>query len=261
MPLAYQTSGEPAHPPYLFLHGLGSGANQTISALAGLPNRYLIAPDMPGHGESINYDPATFSFDNFADHTIELMDHLGIESTDLGGLSMGSGISLNIALRYPERARSLTILRPSWLDQPQPSHLGAVGHLGDWLLAEDRASAMQHLETDPDFVRLSEANPVVAQSVRDLFNRPDREVYAAVLVRMWDDCPFKSLAELRKITIPSLVLSTTRDELHPQVVAEAIAASLPDARSDTLPARYYEPEAYLAALTECIQRFLSGLPG
>ena len=60
----------------------------------------------------MSYDTDTYSFDTFADHVVALMDHLGIERCHLGGLSMGSAIALNIALRYPDRFKKLILLRP-----------------------------------------------------------------------------------------------------------------------------------------------------
>ena len=257
MSLAYQTIGDPADSPFVFLHGLGGSASRTTGALNDLRGRFLVAPDLPGHGESVDYDPATFGFNQFADHVVALMDELGIKSTDLGGLSMGSGISLNLALRYPERVRSLTILRPSWLDQPRPEHLALVGKVGDWLLAGDPASARETLMADPDFIRLEEANPPMAETVEDLFQRPAREAYSAVLTRMWNDCPIASLGELGQIDVSCFVLSCPRDELHPQSVADAIAGALPDCRTTILPPRYHEPDEYQKELNSAVSGFLA----
>ncbi len=52
MLLSYQTVGDPTDSPLIFLHGLGAGASQTASAFGDLPGRYVIIPDMPGHGDS-----------------------------------------------------------------------------------------------------------------------------------------------------------------------------------------------------------------
>lgn len=207
MLLSYDTLGPDTAPTLVFLHGLGASRTQSTSSLPNLQNTRLIAPDMPGHGDSMGFDPTTYSFDTFADHVIALMDHLGIAKTHLGGISMGSGISLNIALRYPDRVNKLILLRD---------------------------------------------NPPVAQSVLGLYDRPDN----SVLEKMWRDCPFQSLASLEKITSPALVLSTPRDELHPQHVADQIAAHLTDVQTDILPARYHEKEAYLNSLNTIINNFL-----
>jgi len=59
--LSYSTSGSPSSPPLVFLHGLGAGKIQTISGLPHLENTHLIAPDLPGHGDSTSYNPTTYS--------------------------------------------------------------------------------------------------------------------------------------------------------------------------------------------------------
>ena len=152
--ITYQTLGSADGTPLVFIHGLGAGKKQISSALTNLPGRWLITPNMPGHGDSTDIDPALFSFDFFADLVIEVMDHLGIDKTDLGGLSMGSGISLNIALRYPERVKKLILLRPSWLDSPRPDHLELVARVTTGMGAND-----------PDFRALAGRNPPVAASI------------------------------------------------------------------------------------------------
>ena len=244
MLLSYDTLGPDTAPPLVFLHGLGAGRTQTTKGLPDLANTRLVAPDMPGHGDSMGFDPTTFSFDSFADHVIALMDHLGIEKTHLGGLSMGSGISLNIALRYPERVDKLIILRPSWLDSPEPAHLAFAAWPGWQTQAE--------FEANPEFQTLLRDNPPVAQSVLGLYDRPDN----SVLEKMWRDCPFQSLTSLEKITAPALVLSSPRDELHPQQVADKIAQHLPNVQTDILPPRYHEPAAYQTSLNTHINNFL-----
>ena len=239
--ITYQTLGSADGTPLVFIHGLGAGKKQISSALTNLPGRWLITPNMPGHGDSTDIDPALFSFDFFADLVIEVMDHLGIDKTDLGGLSMGSGISLNIALRYPERVKKLILLRPSWLDSPRPDHLELVARVTTGMRAND-----------PDFRALAGRNPPVAASIAPLFDSPD----IAVLEKMWSDSPFDSLDSLKKVAVPSLVLSSPRDDLHPQEVADAISGVLPNVKSAILPARYHEPEQYHLELNKQISQFL-----
>lgn len=241
--ISYLTLGSETDTPLVFIHGLGAGAKQTTSALTDLPGRRIIAPNMPGHGDDPDHDPELFSFDFFADQVIEVMDHLGIDQTDLGGLSMGSGISLNIALRYPGRVKKLILLRPSWLDSPRPAHLELVARVNAGMGADD-----------PDFQALAESNPPVAASISPLFGSP----HTAVLDKMWNDCPFHSLDDLKKITVPALVLSSPRDDLHPKSVADAIAAALPNVVDNaSLPARYHEPESYQIELNKHINQFLN----
>ncbi len=238
----FETLGHENNEPLVFLHGLGAGAAQTTSALTQLNNHFLIAPDMPGHGQSKNFPIDQFSFNHFADRVIELMDFLGIEKSHLGGLSMGSGITLNLTLRYPERVKSIILLRPSWLNSPKPSHLELVARVHRGLD-----------DSDPAFQALHAANPPVAKSISVLFGTPDTDI----LEKMWLDCPFTSFEQIQQIQNPALVLSSPKDDLHPQEVADQIAKHLKNATTAVLPARYYEPDQYQTALNQHINQFLN----
>lgn len=238
------------------MHGLGASRQQSVSALSMLENTHLITPDMPGHGDSLDFNPDLFSFDYFADLAVALLDELGIESTDLGGISMGSGIALNIALRYPERVKKIIVLRPSWLDQPEPAHLSLVAQVGQWLDAYDEEKATMELALHPDYQDLAENNVPVAESLTRLLDRRKDDASTRVLFKMWQSRPFESLANLSAIQNETLVLDTTRDELHPQEIAQAIANALPNSIIKTLPPRYHEGKKFQAELTEHLNQFL-----
>ncbi len=57
--LSFETIGPSDGEPLVFLHGLGASRTKTTSALNNLPDLHLIAPDLPGHGDSWSFDPAT----------------------------------------------------------------------------------------------------------------------------------------------------------------------------------------------------------
>jgi pimeloyl-ACP methyl ester carboxylesterase len=243
--LSYDTLGSSDLEPLIFLHGLGAGRFQITSSLTLLENHCLITPDLPGHGESTDYDPGSFSFDSFADHVIALMDHLRIEQCHLGGLSMGSGITLNLALRYPERLKKIILLRPSWLNAPCPGHLKLLAVAGEM--------SREQFEALPEFQTLLIENEPVAHSITPVYSRPDK----AVLDRMWRSRPFSSLDDLAQVTAPALVMSSPRDDLHPESVASTIAKALPNSQLVGLPARYHEPEAYQTSLNQHLNQFLN----
>lgn len=254
--LAYDKIGSGA--PLVFLHGLGADRRQTTSALAPLAEAgefTLIAVDLPGHGDSPLTREASFS--RFSDEVLSLLDKLELEKVNLGGLSMGSGIGLNLTLKAPERVDSLILLRPSWLNAPKPSHLELVAKIGHWIKAEGVEQAETLLNLDPDYLALKERLPEVAASLPPLFRRPQAETAASVLYDMFEDYPFPSLKDLGEITQSVLLLDTTADELHPQQVAETLASTLPNTeRYHTLPPRYLEKDAYNSSLREEVSRFL-----
>lgn len=63
-----------------------------------------------GLSTHVDYAAAPYTLDDMADDTVGLMDALGIDRAHLVGASMGGMISQVIALRFPERVRSLGLL-------------------------------------------------------------------------------------------------------------------------------------------------------
>ena len=109
--------------PLVFQHGLTANANQITKLLTPVVGVRVLTIDCPGHGLSIlpeGYEP---SFDRYADEVLRNLDRHNIDNAVFGGLSMGSGIAMNIAIRYPERVMGLVLLRPAWLDQSKPKNL------------------------------------------------------------------------------------------------------------------------------------------
>lgn len=258
MLLSYQTVGNSSDSPLVFLHGLGAGASQTTSAFGDLPGRYVITPYMPGHGDSQNFSIDELHFDSFADKVVGLMNELGIEACNIGGLSMGSGITLNLALRYPERVKKIILLRPSWTHIKQPEHLKLIAYVGQWIEELGIEAAQQKLHTDTDFQTLLSENKPVAESIEEFFQRPLTAASTAVLYKMWQDAPFGFPEELQAITNETLMLTTGRDELHPQRTADIIVSQLPNViANEVLPPRYHEPEAYGLALNSLVGKFLA----
>ena len=68
---------------------------------------------------STDINAAAASFEVFADDVIALADHLGLVRFIIGGISLGAGTALNLAVRYPDRVAALVLCRPAWLDRPQ----------------------------------------------------------------------------------------------------------------------------------------------
>src|SRR5262245_5697872 len=58
---------------------------------------------------SVPEDPAAYSQDILIEDLRELIAALGIQKAHLVGLSMGGNVVLNLALKYPERCRSIVV--------------------------------------------------------------------------------------------------------------------------------------------------------
>jgi pimeloyl-ACP methyl ester carboxylesterase len=96
--------------PLILLHG-GFGVTgsfeQSLPALA--ENRQVIAVELQGHGHTADIS-RPLSFEQMADDVAALIKHLGIESSDILGYSLGGGAALQTAIRHPILVRKLVVV-------------------------------------------------------------------------------------------------------------------------------------------------------
>jgi len=97
--------------PFFLHHGLSSSCQAWYEHVPWLSKMcQLIILDARGHG--LTTAPAgddRYSWEIMADDMNRLMEHLGIQKAIIGGLSMGGGVSLTFALKYPQKVRALIL--------------------------------------------------------------------------------------------------------------------------------------------------------
>ena len=96
--------------PLVLLHG-GLGAIEmfgpNLAALA--KGRQVIGVDLQGHGRTADIDrPLSVQF--MADDIASLIKHLGLQSADIMGYSLGGGVALQTAIRHPEVVNKLVVV-------------------------------------------------------------------------------------------------------------------------------------------------------
>lgn len=106
--ISFHDSGNGA--AILFLHSFGHNKNMWFPQFMHFHKRgyRVIAPDMPGHGES-SFDPAQHSVDLMAQHYVELVETLKLEKVILAGISIGGYISLRMWARRPELISAMVL--------------------------------------------------------------------------------------------------------------------------------------------------------
>ena len=87
----------------------------TIKALTKEGFR-VIVPDQIGFGKSSKPENFQYTFQQFAENTKKLLDHLGIQKTTILGHSMGGMLATRFTLMYPETAEKLVLENPIGLE-------------------------------------------------------------------------------------------------------------------------------------------------
>ncbi|MGA9279409.1 alpha/beta fold hydrolase [Ilumatobacter sp.] len=114
----YSKTGRPGAPPVLFIQGLGAGkTGWALQRMATAPWYQAIALDNRGAGRS-DKPHTPYTLEQMADDAIAVLDHAGIETAHVVGASMGGAISQILAIKYPERTRSITLACTAGANHP-----------------------------------------------------------------------------------------------------------------------------------------------
>jgi pimeloyl-ACP methyl ester carboxylesterase len=97
--------------PIVMLHGSFMNIPMNWSHIIPLlaKDRKVIVAEMQGHGRTRDI-PRELSYEGMADDVSGLLNHINIDSADILGYSMGSGVAFQVAVRHPEQVRRLVVL-------------------------------------------------------------------------------------------------------------------------------------------------------
>jgi pimeloyl-ACP methyl ester carboxylesterase len=105
--LFYQETGAPEAPPLVLIMGWGGDHTAwALQAPAFAAEHRVIALDNRGAGQS-DVAEAPYTIPGMAADVVGLMDALGIRRAHICGASMGGMVAQELALRHPDRVRTL----------------------------------------------------------------------------------------------------------------------------------------------------------
>ena len=211
----------------VYLHGLlmDSEMNRSLAAsLAARGNRVVLL-DLLGHGRSDKPLRASqYRMDAYGRDVIALLDHLAIDRAVIGGVSLGAGVSLQVAVARPDRVQGLVIEMPV-LEWAVP----AAAMLFTPLLLTMHYAGTPAGHLARLFARVPRtANGSLNSVLGTLSMRP--EVTKAVLHGILTGPVAPTEEERRAITAPALVIAHGRDLIHPFSDASALVELLSAAR-------------------------------
>jgi len=198
--LYYETHG--AGRPLVLLHGgLGSG-EMFGPILPALSERHqVIAPDLQGHGRTADID-RPLDVRLMADDIAALIDHLGLDTPDVAGFSLGGGVALQTAIKYPSRVRRLVAVSANVRrDAIYPEMLAQQGQVD--------AAAAEFMKETPMY----ELYQRVAPRPEDFPRLLDKAGQA-----MAKDFDFTE--EVRGLQVPTLIVAADADMAPPSHYVE-----------------------------------------
>ena len=231
--LFHEVSGEGE--PLLLIQGMsGTHASWGEPFLTGLHEQGLQAAiyDHRGIGRSGAWrDP--FSLEDLADDAVALLDALGWETAHVMGISMGGMVAQQLALRAPERLRTLTLgctyaggEGSALMDPADMQQLSGAMMSGDRELA---LRAGYELNVGPGFAA-QESNYAAFHAMATSVPAP----LPVIMLQMQAIGAHDVAARLGEITAPTLVVHGTADRMLPSSNGELISSRIPGARLELL---------------------------
>jgi proline iminopeptidase len=191
----------------------------------------LVYYDHRGNGRSGRPPLSTLTMPQLADDAVALADHLGADRVHVIGHSYGGFIGQELAIRHPDRVRSLVLVstapggpgcgeNPADLGEPVPADL-ATALASAPVSGQEMVSAMR-----PVLHHYVHRYPVAELEQRFGQVIPD----AAAMTRSMELLAgWSSVDRLGEITAPTLVLAGRHDVLTSPAQARRIARRVPDA--------------------------------
>jgi pimeloyl-ACP methyl ester carboxylesterase len=188
--------------PLILLHGgLGSG-EMFGPTLPKLAERYqVILPDLQGHGRTADID-RPIDIRLMADDIAALIDHLRLDRPDVVGYSLGGGVALFTAVKYPDKIRRLVAASAhAWRKAIPPEMLAQQ--------AQVNAAAVESLKDTPMYQLYQRVAP-----------RP--EDFPRLLDKVGESMAqdYDYTEEVRSLQVPTLLVAADADMAPPSHYVE-----------------------------------------
>jgi pimeloyl-ACP methyl ester carboxylesterase len=225
--LYYEVSGEGE--PLLLLSGLGMNHLGWALQIPVYAREFkVIAFDNRGTGQSSSPEGVDYTIALLADDAAALLDALGVDAAHVYGVSLGGMIAQEMALRHPEKVRSL-ILGATWPGGPNtvPPEASAAAALAEFVgSGESITPAFFDVLFSPGFLADHGAEFLeLGQLLADYPATPTEVLTAQAGAAARHD----TYDRLPEITAPTLVIHGTDDTLIPTENGRILAERIPGA--------------------------------
>lgn len=227
--LHYIEDGPSTAPPLLLIHGLLASTDAYEKVRSKLADKYhLFILDLPGHGYSDKRDDFSMTLEDQAATVAAFMEAVGLNTCSVAGQSMGGGISLVFAARYPQKVDKLIVIDSICypFKMPFKGRLATIPLLG-WLLVNKvyNRKIMEAFIKDDVYFDGSQAADHEIDMMYAHFNTPAARRAAFRALKHLADPSFLG-AEIKKIRAKTLIIWGAEDQINPVALADRLAADI-----------------------------------
>jgi 3-oxoadipate enol-lactonase len=234
----------------VFLHGVGGNRGNWRGQLRHFAARYhAIAWDMRGYGDSDDYE-GPLEIDDLCSDLERVLDHFGVRTAHLVGLSLGGFILLEFYRRHADRVLTLTLANTNAgpaVDWSPSKREGFVRLRRDPLVA-----GLTPSQCAPDMVNSllsAGADPQVRQQLIDSISALRTTSFIRAVERVVE---FNSADVLEAIERPTLLIGSRADQVTPLADMRRMQQRIPGSRLVELDGAHLsnieQPSAFNAAL-------------
>ena len=201
-------------------------------------------------------DPSRLTIATLADDLIAFLDHLEIDQAVIGGISLGSAVAVNVALRYPDRVLGLVLCgRPGSMDRCRRTCelYATIARLIRDLGPQAGLERFREIaRVSGDGTRVAGLRPFAHRPVRAAAGGGMRRAARATVQRY--ACADREA--LRQIWVPTLILGNRQDPIHPWPLAQTLAELIPGAVLREITPKSVSPEPHAADVAAGNRRVL-----
>jgi len=214
--------------PLVLIQGLSLDSSAWVHQISAFSQKYrVVVFDNRGVGRSDSPN-ISYSTEMMADDTVELLKFLNIKNTHILGFSMGGMIAQQIALKFPEIVKSLTLVTTAAKFPARARYLTKL-----WLkMVEEQVSAETRLQdiclwvfTEEFFADETRVTAAVNLGLNHSHPQPNQGFAGQVAALLQHD----TRDRINQISVPTLVLIGKEEIFIPLRFSEELAANIPNA--------------------------------
>jgi pimeloyl-ACP methyl ester carboxylesterase len=262
--LVYRTTGE--GPCLLLVHGITQDSRTWTSLAPRLEGYRVLAPDLPGHGESTN-PPGDHSMGGYASALRDLLLALEIPSATVVGHSLGGGVALQFAYQFPAYLDRLVLVDSGGLGPDVSALLRAAALPGADLVIR----GLSHRRVTKVATTLGRtlaragvrAGTDLQEAQRGIVGLADPDVRRAFLgtvrtnIGPWGQRVSATDRLHLARHVPSLILWGERDRIIPQEHGRRAHRAIDDSRFELVPGAGHFPHVEApGSVADALLRFL-----